>query len=98
MTTKTFDGKPLTPGVNVDPVDIEAGLKMMTSLGYDSEFNYIEVDYNLKRWTRGEEAEADHSMSNSLSGVNYTSWRMILAAAVASGTAKLEISELENQE
>lgn len=93
MTTRTFDGSKLTPGVNVDPVDVAAGLRKLDQLGWPraTEPNaHMEVEYNLMRWARGEEAEADRSMSKSLSGVDYTSWRIILATAITSGEAALE--------
>lgn len=85
MTGRTIDGAPLTPGVNVDPVDVSAGLERAKALGYDTWEHLVEVGYNLRRWRRGEEAEADRSMSRSLSGVSYNDWRVILAAAIAGG-------------
>ena len=83
MSRVTWDGAPLTPGVNVDAVDIEAGLKRLSELGYRHGNAQMEVSYNLRRWARGEESEADLSMGRSLSGVGYTAWRMVLAAALA---------------
>ena len=84
-------GAPLEPGYNVDPVDIAAGLAMMKQLGYDSPEHHMEVEYNLNRHARGEEHKAMEAMGRSLSGVSLTSWYVILAAAVASGTRKLEL-------
>lgn len=84
-------GNPLVPGVNADPVDVSAGLAKLAALGWSrgSDPNaHMEVEYNLLRWARGEEAHADRSMSRSLSGVDYTSWRIVLAAAIAAGAAK----------
>lgn len=89
ISRRTVDGTPLTPGVNVDAVDIAAGLGKMLELGYRDGRHHMEVRYNLMRWARGEEGGADHSMATSLSGVTYTDWRVILAAAVAAGTASL---------
>lgn len=83
-------GAPLEPGYNVDPVDIAAGLAMMKRLGYDSPEHLMEVEYNLRRHARGEEHKAMEAMGRSLSGVSLTSWYVILSAAVASGTQKLD--------
>lgn len=83
--TRTVHGQQLTPGVNVDPVDLVAGLRQAAQLGYSGPTQRLEIEYNLMRWARGEEGPADHSMSASLSGISYTDWRAILAAAIASG-------------
>lgn len=85
MAGRAMDGSPLTPGVNVDAMDIAAGLARMRVLGYEHPNHAMEVEYNLMRWARGEEEEADRSMSKSLSGVRYTDWRVILAVAIAAG-------------
>lgn len=89
MTRDAF-GRPLIPGLNADRVDVAAGLRKLSDLGWAQEQEpnaHMEVEYNLQRWARGEEADADHSMSRSLSGVDYTSWRVVLAAAIAAGEA-----------
>ena len=86
MTARTVDGLKLTPGVNSDPIDVPAGVAKARQLGYSLWRHQMEVEYNLARWARGE--EADHSMSTSLSGVSYTDWRVILAAARAAGEAR----------
>lgn len=83
MATRDIAGAPLVPGRNVDRVDVEAGLAKMVELGFDEPNHRMEVDYNLTRWGRGEEDSADRSMSRSLSGVDYTSWRIILASVIA---------------
>jgi len=85
MAARTLNGEPLVPGVNVDKVDVGAGLVKLAELGYHRFQHIWEVDYNLRRWARGEEGEADRSMSRSLSGVTYEAWRMVLAAAIAAG-------------
>lgn len=89
MTRRDFHGQPLQPGVNVDPVDIAAGLAKLHELGYVGTLCDMEADYALRRWARGEEGLADHSMAHSLSGISYTDWRVILSAAVTTGKAKL---------
>ena len=85
---RAFTGEKLTPGVNVDPVNVAAGLRRLTILGYDSANAHMEVEYNLMRWARGEEAQADHSMADSLSGVSYTDWRVCLTSAIAQAKSR----------
>lgn len=89
MTSRNSHGQPLQPGVNIDPVDIAAGLAKLHELGYVGTLCDMEADYALRRWARGEEHFADHSMVQSLSGISYTDWRVILSAAVTAGKAKL---------
>lgn len=88
MRARTLDGAPLVPGVNVDPVDIAAGLAEAKGIGYDSPEDEMVVVYALQRWQRGEEDGAEKTALGH--GVDYTSWRRILAAAVAKGTEELE--------
>ena len=88
MRARTLDGSPLVPGVNVDPVDIAAGLAEAKIIGYDSAQDEMVVVYALQRWQRGEEAGAEKTALGH--GVDFTSWRRILAAAVAKGTEELE--------
>lgn len=78
---RTACGGPLTPGVNVDRVDIAAGLTMAKSIGYDSDEAEMIVVYALQRWARGEEEGADRTALGY--PIDLTSWRMILAAALA---------------
>jgi hypothetical protein len=43
----------------------------------------------LMRWARGEEAAAERgAIDGSFHGIDYTSWRRVLAAARAGGEAK----------
>lgn len=81
--TRDVCGNPLTPGHNVDHVDVDAGMRQAQTFGYDNTEHIMEIQYNLQRWARGEEEQADHSMARSLSGVSYTDWRAILAMAIA---------------
>ena len=88
--TRDACGRPLMPGFNADRVDVAAGLRKLSELGWSREQEpnaHMEVEYNLRRWARGEEAPADHSMRRSLSGVDYTSWRVVLATAIATSEA-----------
>lgn len=71
----------LVPGVNVDPVDIEAGMAQASQLGYTSQQERMVIEYALNRWRRGEEDGAEQTITSH--GIDYTSWRVILAAGVA---------------
>lgn len=70
------------PGRNVDKLDIAAGLDMAVSIGYDDWAAEMIVEYTLLRWARGEEDEADRQWLSYYPS-DLTSWRMILAAAMA---------------
>lgn len=88
---QTVDGSPLKPGVNVDPVDISAGLRRAASFGYGDWKARMVVEAALCRHRRGEEESA---MKLWLSEYprDLTSWYAILASAVVSGTEKMEQS------
>lgn len=77
----TFDGSPLTPGVNVDRVNIIAGQEMASNFGYSDEESQWVVWYALWRHRRGEEGGAERSALSG--GIDLTSWKAILAAALA---------------
>ena len=47
-----LDGRP-TPGVNVDDLDIAAGVEFAATLGYGSAEHRMVVEYALQRWARG---------------------------------------------
>lgn len=83
---QTIDGSKLVPGHNVDKLSIVDGLQMGVRCGYIYPREQVLIDYALRRWARGEEADAEHMIV--ISGVegvkvDFTSWRMILAAAMA---------------
>lgn len=84
--TRDFCGNPLVPGVNVDKVDIAAGLDAGTEMGFDSAEDEMVTEYALARWARGEEAGAEATWLR-YHPHDLTSWRVILAAAVASANA-----------
>lgn len=86
-TTRTWDGLPLTPGVNVDRVDIAAGLTEAQAIGYTSAEDEMVVVYGLQRWKRGEEEGARRTMLSH--GVDLTSFYRIIAAARASAEAEV---------
>lgn len=87
MTGRTWDGRRLTPGVNVDPVDVGAGLVQAKAFGYDDPQSRMVLGYALQRHARGEEDGAERTALHG--GVDFMSWRAVLAAAVAAGTAGL---------
>lgn len=77
----TLTGEPLTPGVNVDRVDVEAGLREARAAGYGNSEHQMVVEYALMRWARGEEEGAVASFLSG--GVDLTSAYRIVAAACA---------------
>lgn len=84
--TRDFWGGRLVPGINVDPVDMDAGLDAAVELGFESAEDEMVTEYALARWARGEEEGAERTWLY-YHPHDMTAWRMILAAAVARGTA-----------
>jgi hypothetical protein len=81
---RTSDGSPLTPGVNVDAIDVEAGMTRAQRFGYDSPEHQMVIEYALMRHRRGEE---DGAQRTALSGgIDLTSWYAILASAITHGS------------
>lgn len=70
----------LITGVNVDPVDLTAGLELAAALGYNSAEHQMVTQYALMRHARGEEDGAQQSALSG--GIDLTSWCAILAAAI----------------
>jgi hypothetical protein len=88
MSARTFTGEPLTPGVNVDRIDVEAGLEMAEHLGYTSNGNEVMVaTYALQRHARGEEEGAERTWLGQFGRRSFTDWRAVLAVAMAAGEA-----------
>lgn len=73
----------LEPGVNVDRVNVARGLREAVAAGYDDANSLMVVDYCLSRWAKGEEDLAEKTAISM--GIDFTSWRRILAAGVAAG-------------
>jgi hypothetical protein len=76
----------LIPGHNVDKLNIPAGLKELSAMGvYDVETHTV-IEYALMRWARGEEEQAERgAIDQSFNGIDFGSWRRVLAAACAAG-------------
>ena len=76
----------LIPGVNVDRVDVAAGCRTAAQLGYGDLQAQMIVEYALMRHRRGEEDGAEHTWLAQFPR-DLTSWRAILAHAVAESSA-----------
>lgn len=88
---RAFGGDRLTPGVNVDRIDVAAGLRELMACGYPTtevERHYV-IGYALQRWARGEEEQAQRgAIDRNFHGIDLTSWLRVLAAARVAGDAK----------
>ncbi|ROR75996.1 hypothetical protein SAMN06295974_3858 [Plantibacter flavus] len=71
----------LKTGVNVDPVNVNAGLRMAATLGYSDSQAQMVAEHSLLRWKRGEE-ESGEKLWLSEYPRDLTSWKAILAAAI----------------
>jgi hypothetical protein len=78
----------LVPGVNTDLVDVGEGCDRASLLGYDSAEFQMVVEYALMRHRRGEEAGAEATALSH--GIDLTSWKVILSAAIV---AAKEVSD-----
>ena len=76
----------LTPGVNVDRIDVAAGMRALVDCGYPSSEteHHMVVQHALMRWARGEEEAAVRgAIDKSFHGIDLTSWIRVLATARA---------------
>ena len=82
---RTVAGGRLTPGYNVDKINVAAGIKMLKEVcGYTETETVMVIEYALRRWARGEEDQAQRgAIDKSFHGIDLTSWKMVLAAAMA---------------
>lgn len=79
----------LVPGVNVDAINIEAGLKELVVCGYSNQQTKLVIEYALARWAKGEEEAAERgAIDTGFYGISLTCWRRVLAAACAEGQLK----------
>lgn len=76
------DGE-LTPGRNVDAIDVGAGVAEAKLIGYTEPEMIMLVAYCLGRWAKGEEKLAERTALGM--GIDLTSWYRILAAALSNG-------------
>lgn len=78
----------LTPGHNVDKIDIAAGLRELSECGWPDEpanaATRMVIQYALQRWQRGEEEQAERgAIDQTFHGIPFTCWRRVLAAAIS---------------
>jgi len=78
-------GNALVPGYNVDLINVKAGLKELVACGYDDDARrFMVIEHALMRWQRGEEEAAERgAIDRAFHGIDFTSWRRVLAAAMA---------------
>lgn len=79
-----MSGNPLVPGVNVDPVNVEAGCVFAATLGYDDAKAQMVTEVALMRHRRGEE-EGAQRLWLAYFPRDLGSWYAILATAVTNG-------------
>lgn len=85
--SRNIHGGKLIPGVNVDRIDIAAGMVELAECGYTEPRTRMVIEYALQRWARGEEGAADRAaVDPSFYGIDFTSWRRVLAAAMAAAS------------
>lgn len=81
---RTLTGAQLQPGVNVDALNFAAGLAELKLCGYEVAETEQVILYALQRWARGEEEAAERgAIDQAFYGIDLTSWRRVLAAAMA---------------
>jgi hypothetical protein len=75
----------LVPGLNVDCLDIQAGLRELAiCAGTVSTETRFVIEHALQRWARGEEEAAQRgAIDRSFHGINFGLWVRVLAAAMA---------------
>lgn len=79
-------GRPLVAGYNADKIDVAAGVAAAARFGYDSAEHQMVAEYALMRHRRGEEDGVERSALSG--GIDLTTWRVILAHAIAAATAE----------
>lgn len=83
------DSHRLTPGLNVDRIDVAAGLRELAKfMPNASTETRMVIEHALMRWKRGEEEAAQRgAIDQTFHGIDYGSWLRVLAAARAAGEA-----------
>lgn len=73
----------LKTGVNVDALDIGAGLRELAACGYPEPNTRMVIEHALMRWARGEESQAERgAIDRKFHGIDLSSWYRVLAAAM----------------
>lgn len=88
-------GQVLVPGYNVDRVNVAAGIRLAKQFGYTSAEHLWVIDYALVRWARAEEDGAERTALSG--GIDFTSWRCILAAGLAGAASPEQLATLTNE-
>ena len=80
----------LAPGLNVDRIDVAAGLRELVACGYDDSIKTrMVIEYALQRWARGEEEAAQKAaIDRTFHGIDLTSWCRVLAVSKAVGAER----------
>ena len=80
----SFTEARLTPGVNLDRIDVAAGMRALHECGYDSMETRMVIQHALQRWARGEEEAAQRgAIDRNFHGITLTCWIRVLASARA---------------
>lgn len=88
----------LSPGHNVDRINVAAGISELIACGYCDANTTLVVEYALMRWSRGEEAQAERGATDQgFHGIDFISWRRVLAAACAAGDQAAPSSQGEGE-
>ena len=75
---------PKVPGVNVDKINVDAGMAELKKIGYVAPRTVMVIEHALNLWRRGEEDKAErNAIDQNFYGIDFTSWRRVLAAAMA---------------
>lgn len=85
MSRQTWENALLVPGYNLDRIDVAAGMAQARAFGYDDPESQMVVEYALIRHARGEEDGAERTALSG--GIDFTTWRVCLAAARATAEA-----------
>jgi hypothetical protein len=84
MSGRDINGRSLVPGVNVDGVNVEAGLRELKECGHSEPETVMVIEHALMRWARGEEEQAQKgAIDGGFHGVSLTVWYRVIAAALA---------------
>ena len=82
----------LVPGHNVDNVNVSSGLAELKAIGYTDPKTVMVVEYALRRWARGEEAQAERgAIDKAFHGIDITCWRRVLAVACMAAARDLGV-------